>query len=689
MLKTTNYIQHAVATQLSATSPQAEQPACVRVPLRPHQRTLLAAARALEKHATIDPSTLSETQLYSSYGVLGDRVGAGKSLVALSLVCDPPVAVSKMEVVASGGARTIRVTTMDPIQEYATPRETPPLVEESVSDVSDEESESGGDEEVGRSNGSTFIIARSLKPRHNSVFYSKVSVLVCPHNVVQQWATYIKDQTTLRPVIIQRARDFTHTSSALEIAFINTVFSSDILVISCTMLKKFADLLTSRGDPLDTFMWSRLFIDEADSVTVPIRPGYLRARFTWFITGSWLNMLLPAGVRANKMMSLDPDTRQMLGNGPISGLNGGSVFVTHAIARTEEIAFTPLILRNSDAWINASIRGPTIHHDTIICSAPIQVELLRGLIAPAAMEALHAGDTTGALTALGLHPTSKETIVTTVTASLRRELTQAEKWLSYARDKDYSSPSAKLHSLERAEASVSELEAKIALLEERVAAVAEIADCPCPICYDAVDTPTLTPCCRQTFCLSCLCECILSNPHCPLCRVKVNSVKDLIVVGQGAEVEAEAKTTVMPEKAEVPTKGLALLKLLTESRESQRFLVFSAHEASFDGLRQLLSARGIRCELLHGTANRIKTLRAKFLSGEVRVLCMNTRNVGAGINLEMTTDVVLFHRMNIEMERQVIGRAVRFERLTDLRVTHLVHENETAFTRPTDVIVHV
>jgi glutathione peroxidase len=36
-----------------------------------------------------------------------------------------------------------------------------------------------------------------------------------------------------------------------------------------------------------------------------------------------------------------------------------------------------------------------------------------------------------------------------------------------------------------------------------------------------------------------------------------------------------------------PTKGAALLKLLSESSENQRFLVFSAHEASFKGLQAL------------------------------------------------------------------------------------------------------
>jgi SNF2 family DNA or RNA helicase len=70
---------------------------------------------------------------------------------------------------------------------------------------------------------------------------------------------------------------------------------------------------------------------------------------------------------------------------------------------------------------------------------------------------------------------------------------------------------------------------------------------------------------------------------------------------------------------------------------------------------------------------------------------MNARHVGAGINLEAATHVVLYHRMNTELERQVIGRAVRFERAEELRVIHLVHEQETAFngSQSSEVILHV
>jgi len=181
-----------------------------------------------------------------------------------------------------------------------------------------------------------------------------------------------------------------------------------------------------------------------------------------------------------------------------------------------------------------------------------------------------------------------------------------------------------------------------------------------------------------------LCECVASRPACPLCRQPIQSVKQLLVLGETME------DTVV-EVGGLPTKGAALLTLLSESTEDQRFLVFSAHEASFKGLRELLSARGVRCEVLQGTAARVERLRSQFREGVVRVLCMNARHVGAGINLEAATHVVLYHRMNVELERQAIGRAVRFERSAELRVIHLAHEEENAYNgaSSSEVIVHV
>jgi len=642
-----NYIMAAVKTHLKEESPQAEQPSFMKVAMRPHQLTLLAAAKHLESLASIHGIDLSTPRLITRYGVIADRVGAGKSLVALSLVKEPPVEQSILNVKEGGSARLMRIKNLpaaiDFLPEWAT-----------------------------LTGAELFhVLRREVRDK----IYTKTSLMIAPHNVINQWESYIRDQTTLSAVIVRRTKDCDHERAD----FFKDIFTADVVVVSCTMLRKFMVAMSYHGCPFSSIVWSRLFVDEADTIVCPLRPSEISARFMWFITGSWLNMLFPNGIYTHTIQGLPEDVRAMVGDGAITGVASRANVVAHSLSDSRDGCFASLVLRNTDAWIDTSLMRPTIIHETIRCKAPANLGVLRDFISPAAMEALHAGDTAGALAALGLKSASKETLADRVTESLRGDLMQAEKILAFKRDIEYSTPAAKQSAIEKAEAKVARVREQLDSLNARMAS-ATVDNCP--ICYDTPRTTTLTPCCRQAFCLSCLCECVASTPKCPLCRVPIQSPKQLLVIGSDTPMEVEQ---------DVPTKGAALLKLLSESTEDQRFLVFSAHEASFKGLRELLSAREVRCEVLQGTAARVDRLRAQFQEGTVRVLCMNARHVGAGINLEAATHVVLYHRMNVELERQVIGRAVRFERVKELRVVHLAHEEETAYNgaSSSEVIVHM
>jgi hypothetical protein len=648
------YIGAALQNQLVETSPQAEQPAWIRTALRPHQLSLLAAARGLEAKATLHHGLLETPQLLTRYGVLADRVGAGKSLVALSLVRDPPVNQSQFTCREGGVARIIGLRHMSGVQEW----------KNEWDDIS---------------NG--HVLAQQMFPSRGSRWYNRTSLFIVPHNVAQQWEDYVKKQTDLKVYFVRKAKDCDYERAG----FFRDVFNSDAVVVSCTMLRKFMTAFYDNGISFCNIVWSRFFVDEADSVTMTLRSSDVTARFMWFITGSWVNMLFPNGMYSHSIMGLPDDVRKQLGDGNVTGVLSRLNVVAMSTSDSRDPRFTSLVLRNSDAWIDTSLARPAIVHDTIVCKAPANLSILRNFITPAAMEALHAGDVAGAMAGLGLKASSKETLVERVTASLRSDLVQAERSLEFKRGTEYSSVSAKAAALERAEAHVTRIKTQLADLEARIAEATGSA--LCPICYDTPRTTTLTPCCRQAFCLSCLCECVKAKPACPMCREPIRSVKDLLVVGEEeSDTGAEAHESGGPQ-----TKGAALLSLLADSTPDQRFLVFSAHEASFKGLRDVLVARGIRCELLSGTAARVEKLRRDFREGKVRVLCMNARHVGAGINLEAATHVVLFHRMNMELERQVIGRAVRFERASELRVVHLVHAEETALngSSGSEVIVHV
>jgi hypothetical protein len=648
------YVSAAQSHHFHEESPREEQPAWIRTPLRPHQQSLLAGARSLEKRSAITEITAGDPKLLTRYGVIADRVGAGKSLVALSLVRDPPVDSSTAFTKESGEAMLLGLRQrLGPAKGLV----------EAVGDISDNQA-----------------IGMALCSRRGEAYYAKTAFMVVPHNIMSQWEAYVREGTDLRAVFIKRTKDCDYERAG----FLRDVFSADIVICSCTMLRKFIGAMSFWGRmSFPQIVWSRFFVDEADTITFGLRQGDVNARFFWFITGSWLNMMFPYGLRNWDIAGLAPETRAVIGDGVVTGLSHRSNIVSAMCGSSRDPAFLPLILRNQPEWIDKSLTQPAIIHETVMCRAPPNIGLLEGYITPAAMEALHAGDTAGAMAALGLKGTGKESLTERVTASLRGELLQAEKILGFKRELDYSSASAKEQAIEKATAKVARLREQLTSLETRIASAGTEL---CPICYDSPRTATLTPCCRNTFCLSCLCECIQNRPACPLCRQTIGSVKDLVVIGEDEEGGGEADATDV-----LPTKGAALLRLLEESTEDQRFLVFSAHEASFRGLRDLLSARGVRCELLQGTAARVDRLRRQFREGTVRVLCMNARHVGAGINLEAATHVVLYHRMNVELERQVIGRAVRFERATELRVVHLVHDQETASngSAGSEVIVHV
>jgi SNF2 family DNA or RNA helicase len=653
------YIQACIQSQLTEDSPQAAQPTCIKPTLRPHQLSLLAAARGLERHANLKGVGLEDSYLVTRHGVLADRVGAGKSLVALSLIKDPPPTWSAVDITESGAARIISIT-------HAAPH---PVL-------------GGSDVNTSDLSGMNYINAVSTGLGTRRRIYARAALIIVPHNVTSQWETYIREQTDLKAVIIRKTKDI---GGEDDVHFQRQIFEADVVLVSCTMYRRFVTAITRPNLCLQQIVWSRVFIDEADTIHAVIHQRSLVACFTWFITGSWINMALPNGLRAYELAGVPPTVRELIGGGAVAGIGGSHMNLMHAcMGDSRNPRFAALILRNSTEWIDKSLARPVVVHDRILCKSPANLSILQGHISPAAMEALHAGDVAGAMSALGLKAASKESLVERVTTSIRGELVAAEKLLEFKRDMEYSSPAAKAHGIEKAEAKVAKIRSQLVALEERVAkATSEL----CPICYDEPASATLTPCCRNTFCLACICECLSKKPVCPLCRVPIASAKELMVIGDG-----EGGVADMSGGGEgPPTKGAALMRLLASAKPDDRFLVFSAHEASFKGLREVLGARGVRCELLSGSAARVDKLRRQFREGAVQVLCMNARHVGAGINLEAATHVVLYHRMNAELEKQVVGRAVRFERASELRVVHLEHEHETAMngSMGSEVIVHV
>ena len=57
-------------------------------------------------------------------------------------------------------------------------------------------------------------------------------------------------------------------------------------------------------------------------------------------------------------------------------------------------------------------------------------------------------------------------------------------------------------------------------------------------------------------------------------------------------------------------------------------------------------------------------------------MLLNAKYYGAGLNLQITNDIIIYHRFDKETEEQIIGRANRYGRTEPLSVYYLLHDNE-------------
>ena len=113
-----------------------------------------------------------------------------------------------------------------------------------------------------------------------------------------------------------------------------------------------------------------------------------------------------------------------------------------------------------------------------------------------------------------------------------------------------------------------------------------------------------------------------------------------------------------------------------KEHRTAKVLMFSGYDAKFAGIEASLDAESITRATVNGSQARINKLLREFKAGKHNVLFLNARNMGAGLNIECATHVVLFHRMSSELEAQIVGRAMRLGRAEPLEVIHLLHENE-------------
>jgi hypothetical protein len=106
-------------------------------------------------------------------------------------------------------------------------------------------------------------------------------------------------------------------------------------------------------------------------------------------------------------------------------------------------------------------------------------------------------------------------------------------------------------------------------------------------------------------------------------------------------------------------------------------IIFSEHRGIDKKLTDItLDKKMDFIELNSGNIKDIKNVLDTFKNTKIQILFISDINFGVGLNLEFVKNIIFFHKVNIDVLNQVVGRAQRYGRISQLNVYELNYKNE-------------
>lgn len=378
------------------------------------------------------------------------------------------------------------------------------------------------------------------------------------------------------------------------------------------------------------YAWKRLIFDEPGHSRVPGMKD-IRAGFYWFVTAT------PNAITTKHRNCRGSFIKKIIGDNWCEF----------------EDQFGDLIIRNNEEFVRSSFIMPTSQHFYYRCFQPL-ANTINGLVPPNITTMIEAGNIEGAITALGGSKTKN--IVDLVRKKKLEELEQANhKIRMYTIREDQEQIKTWTTRQAHIQTQLSELKIRFKGMLEG----------PCLICKEDLKDPVLEPSCQNLFCGECLFTWLKRSHSCPTCRIEIK-LQDLIYVKTEDDLNSNDEA-----KNNLPNTKIEQIIEIINTNKHGKFLIFSTYDASFQPICRVLKDNKIKYALLKGSSiTRQKNIDG-FKKGDIQVVFLNSNFNGAGINLQETTDLILYHKMSQVTRRQIIGRAERIGRKEPLRIHHL------------------
>jgi SNF2 family DNA or RNA helicase len=481
--------------------------------------------------------------------------------------------------------------------------------------------------------------------------YLDMNVIVCSFGLINQWTEYVTGFSKEFKLGVVNNR-------ASLLKFQKNYKTFNIVLVSASFYRYFQEFLTDQSIHV-----TRCVFDEVDSVSIPCAkeiPTY----FNWFVSASYKNILYPYTKWAHSDIDHSP---YLLYSGITNNSFVKSIFgsLLRNIANRDIVNIQKIVMKCKDSFVDESFLLPDPVKFLIICEN-LHVTLLDGITSDNIIRSLNAGDVNTAISFIDKQKVgTQEQITMIVKESLRISATNAMIMLESTRNMIFSSDKQKQNKIDNLQAEFDAVNLKSKLLEERIT-----CSNVCSICFCEFDNKSITDCCKNAFCLKCICKWISQKPNCPLCKEHLTPEK-LYVIGT-----AHDEISVSSTENRLYDKFISLVHLIEKifQKENSKVVIFSEYEQTFSKIEDTFKKMNIKVGFLKG--NNIHNVIRNFKYGDTNILLVNSSAYGSGINLENTTDIVLFHNFDTQIEEQVIGRAQRPGRTNQLNIHYLLYKNE-------------
>ena len=609
--------------ELDSNSMRCGQPSKIKKTLKPHQLACLYKAIYMENVGSITYRNRdAKIKISTNIGIIGDIVGYGKTLTALSIIAHNPL--EKIH------TNTVKVHSFHSAKAY---------------------------------NYFTAETENLSLPNLDTMINS--TLIIVPRGPVYvQWEKTLKESTDLKYIAIEDLNyikknipQLNNTNGHREI--INYFNQFDVVLIKNTTLDRLLDYYNYPVRYSNNFIynWKRIMIDECHDIINKIE--IFNYMFIWLISGTYFNM-------CHK----------------ISSSSYSQYYNIKDILREDYINYI-LVKCNKD-FVKESFKIPPIIEHYHLCKMSKYLKIIKKYINGSILDKINANDISGAIKDLGGKNETEEGMATLICADMNKNLSNKHREREYIVSLDILEEN-KANRLKTIDSEIASIEGKIKDLTERITEINSKICSICldnvsqPIILEC--THIFCGGCLFKFLNANTLGVITKK--CPDCRAEIKSTENLTaIVSRKNAVAGAADTDTVANEIATDTskigKGIlnkeeTLLEILKNKPEG-KFIVFSRVDV-FTNIIKLLVSNGITFAELKGNTSHMMNVLKDFKNGIINVILLTTQYAGYGIDINYATDVIIFHSMPVD-KQQAIGRAQRVGRTNNLIVHNLCFEHE-------------